>query len=1751
MKILLNQKNSNIQTKFLLIFNSNNLIHKMPRTPQMIYKNIFTYQINQHRQRAKAIQTKVLSRKQTGNSFQLENQIQELQSKINQLENENQELKIFIQEQLTLQQQQVEQLTRQQEQQEKLNLYNSQKIKTQQLQLSQQFLTTGVQNFNTILTVSDQNCSPKNQNFNQTMDLINNKEIQNYSYFKQNQNYQNYTNIQQINPLNYDLQENFQINRNQEDSQPNHQISNDNSQQFDLDFTNQKSQTITLRQLQEKFDEQENQITNLKYSQEQNNINLFNQTVKNIKNMNQYTNNVDNIENIQDLNKNSDNKQTKQQDMQNLFNQQKDEQFENQNFSQFESINNEQLYNYFKQLPQEEQSFYIQQLNDFYTNQKNKNGKKIDDSNIQEQKTPKQNVNQYKNLQQNSKNQLTLTKPPIHPDQQYKFQNSINNNNNSNYVSQNSNSSQNNQENQNNQNNFLKNNDNNINNKYYNSDNNNINNNNTLFTEQDDTFLECSLMNNTQLNLYQKKQQYLDEQQQQSQGDNQQSISQNSYLKQNQNPFYNNTDISQNLSNVEINSQSQTQRIKCREKVQYLNVKPQKQLDSKNLSTTDRTIINKDHKDQDSKKNFIYQEQHSKKLNEEGINNQLYQEKENIQDDNNNNYNFSVKQQQYKEQNLIEELDILQNSSLKSENEENQDFNSTIFSQLMKNNEVDLDTIQELLKEEGIENIDNLSEQEAASILNKLYSNKRNQKKIYHSSNATPQNQNPYNQQIKSQLLLLNNGQNLQQNNNSKILLGQNQDGTLTRYIPNSLSEENYKLKAIIQKSDRENRKIIDDLSALVPGAKGIPSNKPIFESSLTVSLRRQIRELQTEKQKINAQLEKLKRSVKVTKLQEIEIENQELQIEITRLKENLEVQTEKNKQLYQQKENQPKRMQQLENQQIFGQKEIDELRQDNIQMANLLRNKDKIVFNLEQENSNYKKQNNSQQNHLNQLKIILKDRETEIGKLKQEIIKIKNNRNYQSASQSNFFQRTNSPFLANKEQTRVKTSQQDIRIRHQKKQLSNHQNQRQNLSTGKQNRNLNSKSRGNQRERQARVTQQDLNTVVKELRAQFFNQKTPFSKIEDLIIPDKLEEKEEVSIRELKNVLQEEPFNIKSGFKIDQLARYLVEDQSNPFVNYSPNNTASVNQIRHKFCDLIQDYEIIQEKDEFQKIKDQLFDILSSQCITLKRSLEQLSKDKVQATCQQIDNALNKQSIKFDQDQEIIFWQILYNENNEQLDLVPIGLIFQSFNLDDILKQGQKNSEQNNFKNKVHKRPNVDPITKQKQILQKQKERQQREQEINQQKQKSQESKQNDVQLEQKISQDLIKQKQVEKQNEEEKNKQIQQQQYEENEKAQLQQKQILEEREREEQIQIQRDIEQKEKLRLQQVEKEEEILRQKEFENQEQQRKQAEILEREKQEREKQEKEKQEEIIKIQKQQKQQQQQQEEDAKKKQQQLQKQIEEEKEQQKILKENEQKLEFEAKEKEMQNQENQIKLEQQQQIKQNQEYQENQENKQNDDNSIKQKQVQQQNDSNLNNSQVQENENEQYNFEEEEEEENEDKLIQNKQKQTQNMQIEQEYNYQRQDKQVDENNDSDYSQDLEQNQNLQQNKDQNQNQEQIQTQNINQNQDQYDQSNDFEQEYEQEAQKQSQNSYENQLEQNSSQNLEKKQNKSLSNQQLDGEYNQDQNQNQEQDIEYENSFQDEEKINQQNNDIQNEQNKKQNLSDKSVDDSIINEEQMD
>ena len=118
------------------------------------------------------------------------------------------------------------------------------------------------------------------------------------------------------------------------------------------------------------------------------------------------------------------------------------------------------------------------------------------------------------------------------------------------------------------------------------------------------------------------------------------------------------------------------------------------------------------------------------------------------------------------------------------------------------------------------------------------------------------------------------------------------------RITTNNLKDENTRLKTrlqMIENTLQRKDKLIDDLIQAQEANYGMPNNKRSVPSGkgeqthLILNLKKKIRDLISEKQVINEDVERLKRNIRSTKLTEVEAEVKIYMEECARLRHQLE----------------------------------------------------------------------------------------------------------------------------------------------------------------------------------------------------------------------------------------------------------------------------------------------------------------------------------------------------------------------------------------------------------------------------------------------------------------------------------------------------------------------------------------------------------------------------------------------------------------------------------------------------------------------------------------------------------------------------------------------------------------------------------------------------------------------------------------------------------------------------------------------
>eukprot|EP01022_Parablepharisma_sp_SALTPOND_P033043 TRINITY_DN88088_c0_g1_i1.p1 TRINITY_DN88088_c0_g1~~TRINITY_DN88088_c0_g1_i1.p1 ORF type:complete len:1103 (-),score=136.21 TRINITY_DN88088_c0_g1_i1:4307-7615(-) len=423
----------------------------------------------------------------------------------------------------------------------------------------------------------------------------------------------------------------------------------------------------------------------------------------------------------------------------------------------------------------------------------------------------------------------------------------------------------------------------------------------------------------------------------------------------------------------------------------------------------------------------------------------------------------------------------------------------------------------------------------------------------------------------------------------------------LAKQAANELKEENTKLKTKVQLAEQEANKKTEHIKELlynmeiIEGASGsLPrTGKGKAETKLEIELKKQIKALKQEKDKVVAEYTNLKKNVKTTKLQELALEVQAFSEECQRLRRVIEEVSSKKTELT------PEEIEAIEEKMYQQAAIIKNLTQENETLLSSLQQKDQelndIKLKLEKEVQKNSKLAANRKIVIKQKKLINENTKT-IQNLKEQLTYLKSdNRGGEFIT----YKRRISELLKSQSDLKEKLELKDKKIKAlEAKNMRSGQNSVISVNESEcrglkdklaeyeqQIELLSQKSALNSTQAPKKTPTVTLDKVkwpATELRLCLRIAKIPFAEIKEKLFPT-LELEDTISVHELVKTFKRKPLNLKSDALL--LGRYLVEPTDAGEIEFSELIEAPLKEILAKMQSVIGEYQLWTEEDQ-QKLQ-------------------------------------------------------------------------------------------------------------------------------------------------------------------------------------------------------------------------------------------------------------------------------------------------------------------------------------------------------------------------------------------------------------------------------------------------------------------------------------------------------------------------------------------------------------------------------------
>ncbi|CAD8195219.1 unnamed protein product [Paramecium octaurelia] len=179
------------------------------------------------------------------------------------------------------------------------------------------------------------------------------------------------------------------------------------------------------------------------------------------------------------------------------------------------------------------------------------------------------------------------------------------------------------------------------------------------------------------------------------------------------------------------------------------------------------------------------------------------------------------------------------------------------------------------------------------------------------------------------------------------------------------------------------------------------------------------------------------------------------------------------------------------------------------------------------------------------------------------------------------------------------------------------------------------------------RVNFSDVENIGKILKYQLLSQKIPIEDIHTFF-----DQKQEITISELVDTLSAYPFNIQDSKQALLLARYLIEDNSQQFVDYRPSQVNDICVIKSVLKNVIGKYTLMNEEQQqqiMQTIAQQVWKFRQMIVEQIKIVLQKKTNSQFCEFCDENDfkGALQSSNIILDEKQKEFLGQYIFKEFN------------------------------------------------------------------------------------------------------------------------------------------------------------------------------------------------------------------------------------------------------------------------------------------------------------------------------------------------------------------------------------------------------------------------------------------------------------------------------------------------------------------------
>ncbi|EAR96448.3 hypothetical protein TTHERM_00191160 (macronuclear) [Tetrahymena thermophila SB210] len=202
-------------------------------------------------------------------------------------------------------------------------------------------------------------------------------------------------------------------------------------------------------------------------------------------------------------------------------------------------------------------------------------------------------------------------------------------------------------------------------------------------------------------------------------------------------------------------------------------------------------------------------------------------------------------------------------------------------------------------------------------------------------------------------------------------------------------------------------------------------------------------------------------------------------------------------------------------------------------------------------------------------------------------------------------------------------------------------------------------------RKRLQKVNSEEIQQIGENLKYKLKLQRITLNQLEKFLFKDEYQY-QDVSLQEIYNAFQEYPFKMNDEGQILTLSRYLIEDNSQDWITFDPNQRNNISVVKSVLRHLLENYTIVSQQQEIRdmvkvtqqlnKQKGGLLDMLQRDPAS-KKINGSLCCDK-----KQLLYALDQLEIQLNsQEQECLFIKLY--EENQSLDQIKIDSIFKIFN--------------------------------------------------------------------------------------------------------------------------------------------------------------------------------------------------------------------------------------------------------------------------------------------------------------------------------------------------------------------------------------------------------------------------------------------------------------------------------------------------------